>query len=212
MPHPVDLLVHRRFLLDVGVGARDVGLGLVVVVVRDEILDRVRREEALELAVELRGQRLVRRQDQRGALRLGDDVRHRERLARAGDAEQHLVALVLPHAIDQFRDRLRLVAVGRELGLQQKGDAAFGFLRPLGAVRHEHRQVAVDERMRGDHRLRRDQRLGALGALVGACENRVQGRRGRKVLGARFDLAEGWEDAAACTCPLSPSFTGRGLG
>ena len=44
--HAVDLLVDRGFLLDVGVGARDVGLGLVVVVVGDEILDRVVGEEA----------------------------------------------------------------------------------------------------------------------------------------------------------------------
>jgi hypothetical protein len=58
--HPVDLFVDLAFLLDVGVRARDIGLGLVVVVVADEILDRVVREEALELAVELRGQRLVR--------------------------------------------------------------------------------------------------------------------------------------------------------
>jgi hypothetical protein len=64
--HPVDLLVDRGVLLDVGVGARDVGLGLVVVVVGDEVLDRVVGEELAQLAVELRGQRLVRRQDQRG--------------------------------------------------------------------------------------------------------------------------------------------------
>ncbi len=37
----LDLLVDRRILLDVGVGARDVGLGLVVIEVADEILDRV---------------------------------------------------------------------------------------------------------------------------------------------------------------------------
>jgi hypothetical protein len=55
-----------ELLLDVGVGARHVGLGLVVVVVGDEILDRVVREEELELAVELRGQRLVGRQDEAG--------------------------------------------------------------------------------------------------------------------------------------------------
>ena len=39
---PVDLLVDRRVLLDVEVPRRDVGLGLVVVVVGDEVLDRVR--------------------------------------------------------------------------------------------------------------------------------------------------------------------------
>ncbi len=68
MAHAVDLLVHRGFLLDVGVGARHIGFGLVVVVVGDEILDRVVGEEALELAVELGGERLVGREDQRRAL------------------------------------------------------------------------------------------------------------------------------------------------
>ena len=92
--HAVDLLVDRGFLLDIGVGARDVGLGLVIVVVGDEILDRVVGEEALELAVELRRQRLVGGEDQRRPLRRLDHLGHGEGLARAGDAEQHLVALV----------------------------------------------------------------------------------------------------------------------
>src|SRR5690349_23077517 len=63
-------LVHARLLLDVGVGARDVGLGLVVIVVADEIFDRVVGEEALELAVELGGQDLVRRDQDRKSTRL----------------------------------------------------------------------------------------------------------------------------------------------
>ena len=92
--HAVDLLVDVGFLLDIGVGARDVGLRLIIVVVGDEILDRVVGEEALELAVELRGQRLVRREDERRALRRLDHLGHGEGLARAGDAEQHLVALM----------------------------------------------------------------------------------------------------------------------
>src|SRR5690606_13964733 len=79
--HPIDLLVDRAFLLYVRVRPRDVGLGLIVVVVADEVFDRVLREEALELAVELGGQRLVVRQDQRWPLRPRDDVGHRERLA-----------------------------------------------------------------------------------------------------------------------------------
>ena len=59
--HAVDLLVDVGFLLDIGVGARDVGLRLVIVVVGDEILDRIVGKEAPELAVELRGKRLVGR-------------------------------------------------------------------------------------------------------------------------------------------------------
>ena len=62
---PVDLVVARRVLLDVGVAARQVRLGLVVVEVADEVLDRVLREELAELGVELRGERLVVGEDQR---------------------------------------------------------------------------------------------------------------------------------------------------
>ena len=59
----LDLLVDRRVLLDEGVARRDVRLRLVVVVVADEVLDGVLREEALELRVELRRQGLVVRDD-----------------------------------------------------------------------------------------------------------------------------------------------------
>ena len=44
--HLVDLVVDRRVLLDVRVGRRDVRLGLVVVVVADEVADGVLGEEA----------------------------------------------------------------------------------------------------------------------------------------------------------------------
>ena len=66
-PHAVDLVVGRGLLLDVGVGGRHVGLGLVVVVVADEVLDGVVRKEAPELLVELRRQGLVVDHHQRRA-------------------------------------------------------------------------------------------------------------------------------------------------
>ena len=83
---PVDLLVDRRVLLDVQVPRRDVRLGLVVVVVGDEVLDRVRREVRPELVAQLRGERLVVGHDQRRALDGLDRRRHRHRLAGAGGA------------------------------------------------------------------------------------------------------------------------------
>ena len=80
---PVDLVVARRVLLDVRVAARQVGLGLVVVEVADEVLDLVLREELAELGVELRGKRLVVGEDQgRLVVRL-DDLRKRVGLAGA---------------------------------------------------------------------------------------------------------------------------------
>ncbi len=126
MAHAVDLLVDRGFLLDIGVGPRHIGLGLVVVVVGDEILDRVLGEEALHLAIELRRQRLVGSEDERRALGALDDMRHGEGLARAGDPEQHLIALAAVDAGGELDDRLRLVARGLELGMDDEALAALG--------------------------------------------------------------------------------------
>ena len=55
-------------LLDVRVGRGQVRLGLVVVVVRDEVLDGVVGEELAELVAELRGERLVVRDHERRPL------------------------------------------------------------------------------------------------------------------------------------------------
>ena len=140
--HAVDLLVDVGFLLDIGVGARNVGLRLIIVVVGDEILDRIVGKEAPELAVELRGQRLVGRENERRALRRLDHLGHGEGLARAGDAEQHLVALMSPNALDQFLDRLRLVALRLEFGHDAEPPPAFGFVRPRRPMRRPRRALA----------------------------------------------------------------------
>ena len=110
VPHPVDLLVDRRGFLDVEVAARHIRFRLVVIVIGDEILDGVVREERLHLAIELRRQDLVRREDQRRLLDRCDDVRHREGLARAGDPEQDLV---LGPALARPRSARRSPAAGR---------------------------------------------------------------------------------------------------
>ncbi len=106
----LDLLVDRGVLLDVGVARGDVGLGLVVVVVADEVLDRVLREEGLELGVELGRQGLVVADDQHRPLAARDDVGHREGLARAGDPEQRLVAVA---RLDRVRPAFRSPGAGR---------------------------------------------------------------------------------------------------
>ena len=95
----VDLLVDRTVLLDEGVGARDVGLGLVVVVVRDEELDAVLGQHLFQLGRQLRRQRLVRLEDQRRTLHVFDQPRDRRGLAAAGDALQGLVAKTVLDAL-----------------------------------------------------------------------------------------------------------------
>ncbi len=115
---PVDVVVDAGVLGDVGVGRRDVGLGLVVVVVRDEVAHRVLGEELLELPVELRRQRLVVRDHQRRASPLGDHVGDGERLARPGDPEQDLAPLATTQAVGQRGDGLGLVAARRVWGTE----------------------------------------------------------------------------------------------
>ena len=81
MTQPIDLVVDRRVLLDVGVARGHVRLGLVVVVVRNEVLDSVVGEELAELVGQLGGQRLVGSDHERGPLHLLDRPRNGGRLA-----------------------------------------------------------------------------------------------------------------------------------
>ena len=68
------------------------------------------REERLEFLVELRRERLVVREDERGLADILDDVRHREGLARTGDAEKRLELLAVFETFGEFLDGFRLVA------------------------------------------------------------------------------------------------------
>ncbi len=115
MAHPVDLLVDRAFLLDIGVGARHIGFRLIIVVVRNEIFDRVVWKETLELAIKLRRQSLVRRQNKSRTIGARDDLRHGEGLTRAGDAEKHLITLLGFNALHKFFDGNRLIALGLDI-------------------------------------------------------------------------------------------------
>ena len=111
-PHLLDVLVDRRVLLDEQVALRHVRFWLVIVVVRDEVLDRVAREELAKFRVELRGERLVRREHDRRAAEPRDRVRHREGLARLVTPSSVWNEAVLD-PFDERLDRGRLVACGR---------------------------------------------------------------------------------------------------
>ena len=111
---PVDLVVAAGVLLDVRVGPGEVRLGLVVVEVADEVLDGVVREELAELGVQLGGQRLVVRQDQRRLAVTCRSLSQSEGLSGAGRAKQRLVTQAPAEAIDELVDRPGLVAGGFE--------------------------------------------------------------------------------------------------
>jgi len=110
MAQAVDLVVDGAVLFNIGIRAGDIGFGLVVIVVGHEILHRIVREKRPELGAELRRQRFIVGQHQRGAVALGDHVRHSEGLAAAGHTQQGLAAVAALHALHKLLDGLRLVA------------------------------------------------------------------------------------------------------
>ena len=116
----VQLLVDGGFFFDVEVAGGDVGFGLVVVVIADEVFDRVAGEELLELVIELGGEGLVVGEDEGGPVGLLDDLGHGEGFAGAGDAEQDLVLFAGAEALHQFVDGAGLVAAGLVAGDELK--------------------------------------------------------------------------------------------
>ena len=86
----------------------------------DKILHRIFGEEFAKLRTKLRGECFIVRQNERRLVHVGDDVRHGERLSRAGDAEQYLFPVAAQHALCQLFDRLRLVAGRLLCGMQYK--------------------------------------------------------------------------------------------
>ncbi len=109
-PKALNLCIDGRILFNKGVRLRNVGFRLIVVVVGDEKLDRVVGEERLQLGVELRGERLVVRDHQRGLPLLRDHISNSERLARPRHPFQGLETLTLLQPGAECRNRLRLVA------------------------------------------------------------------------------------------------------
>ena len=121
MAQPVDPLVDSRVLVYVSVRGRHVRLGLVVVVVRDEIFHRIVGEEGLELGVELGGERLVVREHEGGAAMPGNHVGDREGLARTGHPFQSLELPALGKPGAERLDGLGLVAGGLEVRNKLEG-------------------------------------------------------------------------------------------
>ena len=118
MAQTFDLVVNRTVLFDEGIGMRNVGLGLVVIVIAHEILHRIFREKLLKLAAQLCGERFVVRQDKRWPIEPRNDIRHGEGLARSGHAEKHLLVQSCLQTLYKALDRLRLIS-GRLKGGRQ---------------------------------------------------------------------------------------------
>ena len=133
-----EIVVHGGVFFDVSIRRGNVGFGLIIVVVADEIFDGVFGEKMFELGVKLCGERFVVRNDERRTLQSRDDVCHRERFPRAGNAEQRLPTISRAHAALEQINRLRLIARRRKFRDELKRLAAafvfHGFRRSRGAA------------------------------------------------------------------------------
>ena len=118
MAHPVDLLVNLAFFFYISIRARYIGFWLIIVIITNEILNRVVGKEAFELTIKLGRQRFVRRKDDRGASRLFNHFCHGECFAGACCAKQHLIAVAVQHTSRQFFDGGGLVACGFKSGVE----------------------------------------------------------------------------------------------
>jgi hypothetical protein len=108
MAQHLDLFVNRGVFLDICIALRHIRLGLIVVVVRDEVDHSVVGKELFELARKLSGERLVGSHDQRRLTQGLNGFRHRKGLARTSHAKQNLIAISVPHALYKRLNRLGL--------------------------------------------------------------------------------------------------------
>ena len=97
----VDFVIYRAVFFDIGVAGGEVRLGLVVVVVTDEVLDPVFGEHLSHLVGDLSGERLVGLDDKRGPLHLLDRPGDGGALAAPRDAEERLKTVTPVHARGQ---------------------------------------------------------------------------------------------------------------
>ena len=107
--HLLDVLVDRAVLLDERIARRHIRFRLIVIVITHEVLDSIVREKRLELPIQLRRERLVRRHHNRGLLNFLDDVGDGVCFAGACHTQQRLMRDARLEVRGELLDRLRLI-------------------------------------------------------------------------------------------------------
>ena len=99
----------------------NIGFRLIVIIVGDEVFDRIVGKEFLEFGIKLGCKRFVVSHNQSRFLDLLDDVGHGECFTGAGGAKQHLMSASGTDAFNQLGYGLRLVSHGLIRCVQFKG-------------------------------------------------------------------------------------------
>ena len=117
-PQLVYLLVDGQILLYIGVGAGDIGFGLIVVVVAHVVLHGVLGKELLHLSIQLCGQGLVVAQDERGLVDLRYHIGYREGLAASRHSQKGLCGHTRQHPLSELAYSFGLVTRGLVFGYE----------------------------------------------------------------------------------------------
>ena len=86
----ISLLMARSFSIK-SIRHRKIGLGLVIIVIEDKILDRILREELFHFAIKLGRKGLVVTENQGGFLNFLDHIGHGKSLPRSRYTQERLV-------------------------------------------------------------------------------------------------------------------------
>ena len=112
VPQFINLIVNGSILFNVGIAGWYVGFGLVVVIIGNEVLHRIIREELLHFAIQLPRQGLVVGKDQGRFIHVGNHIGDREGFPGPRCSQQDLGFLSLFNFLGQFGDGLGLVPGG----------------------------------------------------------------------------------------------------
>lgn len=91
MTQLVNLVVYGKVLFNIGIGAGNIGLGLIIIIIAYKKLHAVIGKKLAHFVAKLRRERFIMRKYQRGPADVFDDIRHGKGLAAARYAQQHLM-------------------------------------------------------------------------------------------------------------------------
>ena len=120
MAHTVDLFVDGRVLFNIGVGAGDIGLWLVIIIIRHKVFHGIVGKKVLHFRIQLRRQCFVVGHNQGGPLHRREGMGNGKGLPRSRHPQQHLILLPRIQPRRQRRNGRRLIPRRGKGGRQTK--------------------------------------------------------------------------------------------
>ena len=105
----VDFVIYSTVFFDISIGRRHISLRLIVVIIRNEILNCIFRKKFLKLGAKLCRKCFVMSQNKCRSVDFFNDICHCKSLARTCNAHKSLLFVASQNALCKFFNRLWLV-------------------------------------------------------------------------------------------------------